>query len=103
MTLFANAWGTPSVNIEAFSSDHPMLTNFLWSSRYKFKRFAFTLLAVIFQLIFKQLLLMIFEKTATEASRVRSYPEAIFFSRWAAPSYIDAALDGLIGMVKLPS
>ena len=46
---------------------------------------------------------MIFEKTATEASRVRSYPETIFFGRWAAPSYIDAALNGLIGMIELPS
>ena len=46
---------------------------------------------------------MIFEKTATEASRVRANPEAIFFSRWAAPSYIYAALDGLVGMIKLPS
>ena len=46
---------------------------------------------------------MIFEKTATEASRVRSYPEAIFFSRRAAPSYIDAAFNGLIGMIELPS
>ena len=46
---------------------------------------------------------MIFEKTATEASRVRADPEAIFFCRWAAPSYIDATLNGLIGMIELPS
>ena len=102
MTMLAYAWSCPSIDIEALSSDEPVLANFFRSSGYEPKSFACALCAVVFQLIFVQLFFMIFEKTAAEASGFRTNPEAIFFGRRTLPSDINTTLDSLISMVELP-
>ena len=102
MTMLTYTRCCPGIDIEALSSDEPVLTNFFRSSRYEPKSFACALCAVVFQFIFVQLFQMIFEKTATEASGFRTNPEAIFFGRRTLPSDIDTTLNSLISMIELP-
>ena len=68
MTVPTLARSTPGVDVEAFPPNQPVLADLLRPSRYESKCLAGTLVAVVLQLVFSELLLMILEKTAAKAS-----------------------------------
>ena len=67
VTVPTLARSTPSIDVESFPSDKPVLADLLRPSRYESECLTSTLVAIVFQLVFYKLLLMVLEKTAAEA------------------------------------
>ena len=67
VTVPTLARSTPSIDVESFPSDEPVLADLLRPSWYESECLASTLVAIVFQLVFYKLLLMVLEKAAAEA------------------------------------
>ena len=104
MGLFADARGTPSVDVEALSAHEPVLSNLFRASWNEFKLLAVAVVTVVLQsAILQDLLVVVLEQAPAEALRVRAHPEAlVFHALRALPGDVDAALHGLVGVVELP-
>ena len=102
--LFADAGGTPSIDVEALSADQPMLSNLFRASWNEFKLLAVAVVTVVLQsAILQDLLVVVLEEASAEAFRLRSDPEALIFpALWTLPCDVDAAFHGLIRMIELP-
>ena len=85
--LFADAGGTPSIDVEALSADQPMLSNLFRASWNEFKLLAVAVVTVVLQsAILQDLLVVVLEEASAEAFRLRSDPEALIFpALWTLP------------------
>ena len=70
VSMLASARCSPSVHVEALSSDEPILADFFWTTRDESEAFAIAFLTIVFQLILEQLLLMVLEVAPAETSGI---------------------------------
>ena len=69
--LFADAGGTPRIDIEALSANQPMLSNLFRASWNEFKLLTVAIVTVVLQsAILKDLLVMVLEEASAEAFRL---------------------------------
>jgi hypothetical protein len=102
MCVLAHTARSPSIDVEPLASRQMALANLFWPLRNESERRALTSCAVVLKFIFRNLVLMVFEKMATEAFALTANPKAIFFRPLTDPSNIDAVRNALVRMHEFP-
>ena len=100
--MFAHTTRSPSIDVKPLTSRQMALANFFWSLRNESECHAFASCAVVLKFVFRNFVLMVFKKMATEAFALTANPEAILLRSLTDPSNIDAVRNAFMRMHEFP-